>query len=167
LCECAPPHKPIDDLAAMRGVFGRDAARRTVRCWNAFSEARFRDAAELIRFHDLVLYLRAFPQSPRVLRLADEILFAIHERVAKVDEDRSTTPRSRASRARPFRPTSVFRCKSLILRHGRAISIDWENYEHADRLGAVFRNWSPNRARISRSRRIRMPDAGSQSCAVG
>jgi hypothetical protein len=103
------PAQAIDDLAAMRGVFGRDAARRTVRLLERLKRVRFRDAEELIRFHDLVLYLRAFPQSPRVLRLADEILFAIHERVRRWTKTVSTTPRFRASRARPSRPTSVFR----------------------------------------------------------
>ncbi|HEV8148010.1 MAG TPA: hypothetical protein VGP79_16590 [Bryobacteraceae bacterium] len=133
------PAQVIDDLAAMRGVFGRDAAQRTVALLERLQRTRFRDAQELIRFHDLVLYLRAFPQSPRVLRLADEILFAIHERVAQVDEDPfDDTEVSGIAGTTISTNFSLPVAKSLILRHGRAISIDWENYEHADRLGAVL-----------------------------
>src|SRR5258708_12383435 len=77
-------HAAVDHLAAMKGIFGRDAARRTVALLERLSRVRFRDAAKLIRFHDLVLYLRAFPQSPRVVRLADKILFPIHETVPRL-----------------------------------------------------------------------------------
>jgi len=128
----------------MRGVFGRDAARRTVALLERLQRARFRDAAGLIRFHDLVLYLRAFPQSPPVLRLADEILFTIHERVAKVDEDPfDDTEVSGIAGTTISTNFSFPAAKSLILRHGRAISIDWENYEHSDRLGAVLSQLVP------------------------
>lgn len=136
--------RALDQLSEMKGVFGRDAARRTVELLERLRRARFRDAAVLIRFHDLVLYLRAFPQSATVVRLADEILFSIHEQVAKMDSD-------------PFDDTEVSGiagttistnfsypvARNLILRHGRAISIDWENYEHGDRLGAVLAELVP------------------------
>jgi hypothetical protein len=138
------PAQAIDDLAAIKGVFGRDAARLTAALLERLQRARFRDAAELIRFHDLVLYLRAFPQSPRVLRLADEILFAIHERVAKVDEDPFDDTEVSGIAGTTISTNFSFPvAKSLILRHGRAISIDWENYEHADRLGAVLSQLVP------------------------
>src|SRR5260370_18257484 len=134
----------VDHLAAMSGVFGRDAARRTVALLERLSRARFRDAAELIRFHDLVLYLRAFPQSPRVVRLADKILFAIHENVARLNADPFDDPEVAGIAGTAISTNFSYPvARSLILRHGRNISIDWANYPHAARLAAVLSELFP------------------------
>ncbi len=138
------PSKAVDDLAGMKGVFGRDAARRTVALLERLQKARFRDPAELIRFHDLVLYLRAFPQSPRVVRLTDRILFSIHERVARLDPDPFDDPDIAGIAGTSISTNFSYPvARSLILRHGRNISIDWENYDRADRLGVALSQLVP------------------------
>jgi hypothetical protein len=134
----------VDHLAAMKGVFGRDAARRTVALLDRLRRARFRDAAELIRFHDLVMYLRAFPQSPRVVRLADQILLSIHENVARLDADPFDDPEVAGIAGTAISTNFSYPvARSLILRHGRSISIDWDNYQRAERLGAVLSELVP------------------------
>ena len=46
--------------------------REFVRLLNAAGHATFgKDAQSLIRFHDLLLFFRAFPPGPSVLRLAE------------------------------------------------------------------------------------------------
>src|SRR5258708_26947590 len=134
----------VEGRAAMKGVFGREAARRTVALLERLSRAPFRDPAELIRFHDLVLYLRAFPQSPRVLRLTDEILFSIHENVGRLDADPFDDPQVAGIAGTAISTNFSYPvARSLILRHGRNISIDWDNSPHADRLGAVLSELVP------------------------
>src|ERR1700742_51792 len=71
----------------MKGQFGRDAARHTMSLLKRVSRARFRESSELIRLHEIVLYLRAYPQSPSVARLADGILFSFADRVRRMDSD--------------------------------------------------------------------------------
>ena len=44
----------------------------------------FDDAESLIAFHDLLLFLRAFPQSRKVAELADDLLAGIAQRVEKL-----------------------------------------------------------------------------------
>ena len=46
-------------------------------CWLRFGTAEFGDAESLIRFHDALLFLRAFPQSRKVVQLTEELLAGI------------------------------------------------------------------------------------------
>jgi hypothetical protein len=50
------------------------------------SEPRFRDPASLIRFHDAVLFLRAFPHSREVLRRAEQLLASVSREVRRLRE---------------------------------------------------------------------------------
>ena len=93
----------------MKGQFGRAAAQRTSRrCSNGLQRTKLRDAADLIRLHEIALFLRAYPQSPRVAHLADEILFPSRVRLRGVDPAiRSTIPKFQESRARRSPPISA------------------------------------------------------------
>lgn len=127
----------LDDLAAMKGRFGRDAARRTVDLLERARRKRFRDPAELIRLHEIVLYLRAYPQSARVVRLADAILFAFADRLRGVDRDAFEDPEISGIAGTGI-STSFSYDVARRLASRYPVAIDWENYEHADRLGSVL-----------------------------
>src|SRR5271154_2978134 len=80
------PHgKTLDALAQCKGQFGRDAANRTKTLLEQLSQTKVPEATDLLRLHETVLFLRAFPQSPRVARLADEILDSFAQRTCGVD----------------------------------------------------------------------------------
>ena len=68
--------RTLEQLTGMKGQFGREAARITARLLEALMDLRLREPADLIRLHETVLFLCAYPQSPRVLRLADKLLFS-------------------------------------------------------------------------------------------
>jgi hypothetical protein len=78
-------HDSLDQLLihleAMKGRFGRAGAARTRRLLAAIGRRRFPDAEPLIRFHELLLFLRAFPPSPAVLRMTEALLSSIRDRV--------------------------------------------------------------------------------------
>jgi hypothetical protein len=134
----------LDALAALRGQFGPDAARRAVALLERVERARLRDPAEAIRIHDAVLYLRAFPQSPRVVKLSDRILFAFGDRVRRLDPDPFDDPEVSGIAGTTISTNFSYPvARGLVERHGRAIAIDWENFEHADRLGAVLSRLVP------------------------
>src|SRR5580698_8406212 len=135
--------RTLDRLAEQKGQFGREAAQRTAALLEKLQRARFRDPADLIRLHETVLFLRAYPQSPRVMRLADEILFSFAERLpanqdAFADPDISGIAGTVVSTnfSYPF-------VRSLVARHGPAVSIDWENFEHPERLAPALRRLIP------------------------
>lgn len=141
--------RALDSLAAMKGQFGRAAARTTADLLEVLRAARLSGATDVIRLHETVLFLRAYPQSPRVLRLADNILFSFSDRLGRLgpdpgDRDVFEDPEISGIAGTGLSTNFSYEiAKSLVHRHGRAISIDWENYEHADRLGPVLSELVP------------------------
>src|SRR5262249_1584635 len=64
----------------------RPGARETERWLSQARRVRVGDAERLIRLHDAVMFLRAYPHSPRVRRLCEEILREFSKRVARLSE---------------------------------------------------------------------------------
>src|ERR1700733_7191589 len=71
----------LKQLEECRYRFGRHDAPRIERLLNSLAKSRFSDAAALIRFHEALVFLRAFPQTPAVLRAAERLLNSFHKRV--------------------------------------------------------------------------------------
>lgn len=131
------PRSLLDSLEEMKGLFGREAARRTTELLDRTLKTRLRDAVELIRLHETVLFLRAYPQSPRVLRLADQVLFSFAERLRGVNRDRFEDPEVSGIAGTGLSTNFSYEIvRGLAARY--PIHIDWENYEHPDRLGPVL-----------------------------
>jgi hypothetical protein len=136
--------RALDRLVAMRGEFGREAAHRTVVLLEQASRARLRDAHEAILLHDTLLFLRAFPQSPRVAKLTDQILFSFGDRIARLDHDAFDDPEFSGIAGTAVSTNFSYPvARGLIERYGSSIAIDWENYPHADRLGVVLARLVP------------------------
>jgi hypothetical protein len=136
--------RALDSLAAMKGQFGPAAARTSAALLTHFETARLRYPADLIRLHETVLFLRAYPQSARVLRLADHILFSFPDRLGRMNRDVFEDPEVSGIAGTGLSTNFSYEiAKSLVRRHSRAISIDWENYEHSDRLGVVLSKLVP------------------------
>jgi hypothetical protein len=107
------------------------------------------DAESLIRFHDLLLFLRAFPVGMKVLRLADTLLGRIERKIkaalaAGADPD-DFTPEEVAGIA----GTVVEAAYSypmvcwLVEHHPKAISIQWEDYERDPQRGLIWPRFFP------------------------
>ena len=64
----------------------RPGAREAEAALRAAASFEPRDAATLARLHDALLFLRAYPHSPRVLALADEALSRTEGHVARLAE---------------------------------------------------------------------------------
>ncbi|HTB13040.1 MAG TPA: hypothetical protein VK752_15770 [Bryobacteraceae bacterium] len=133
----------LDQFISMKGQFGPPAADRTAALLEQLKVARLRNNADLIRAHETVLFLRAYPQSPQVLRLADQILFSFADRLpanhdAFADPDISGIAGTVVSTN--FSHEFV---RSLLDRHQRAVVIDWDAFEHPERLAAALRKLIP------------------------
>jgi hypothetical protein len=132
------------ELDARKGQFGAKAAREVVTLLKRAQGARFRDAGELIHFHETVLFLRAYPQSAGVLRAADRILFFFSERLRKLPhEDFEYAEISGIAGTGLSTNFSYPFAKSLAERHGDCAAIDWTQYPHADRLGPILARLIP------------------------
>ena len=67
----------LSDLEASRSCHQRGCAAAVEKLLVALKSARFGDAESLIRFHDALLFLRAFPQSRKVIQLTETLLAGI------------------------------------------------------------------------------------------
>ena len=76
----------LSQLEAARNRFGRGAAAATIRLLDQLARHDFRDAGPLIRFHEALLFLRAFPQSAALVRRVEALLNTFHLRIEKLRE---------------------------------------------------------------------------------
>lgn len=140
-----PQMKILDELAACKAQFGRDAARRTVDLLSRLSTVALRDADDLIRFHEIVLFLRTYPQNARVTRLADSILGSFSERLRGIDAGAFDAPEV-SGIAGTSVSTNFSRefARSLARRHSGDVHIDWDDFARPDRLGVVLGHLAPS-----------------------
>ena len=74
----------VERLEALRRDYGPGAADRAEKQLTSTQRPHFGDAKLLIRFHDALLFLRAFPQSRRVAKLADRLLATVEPEVKRL-----------------------------------------------------------------------------------
>ena len=72
------------ELEASKLQCGPGCAETIERLLSSMREVQFDDAESLIRFHDVLLFLRAFPQSRKVAQLADNLLTGIVHQVERL-----------------------------------------------------------------------------------
>ena len=75
----------LDQLEKWKSRFGPPGDGQLERLLAAAARRRFSDAASLIRLHETALFLRAYPRTPEVARLADAILFSFAGRVTELE----------------------------------------------------------------------------------
>ncbi len=103
-----------------------------------------RDATGLARLHDAALFLRAYPQSPRVLDLADALLAHVASHVARLaDEGVDLAPLDDPSVAGiagvpVAMPFSHAAASWLARRDASALRVDWDAEDLPDRLAAFL-----------------------------
>ena len=71
----------LDRLEAAKRQFGSKDAT-TIEILTALDRRRFPDARSLIRFHEALLFFRAYPSNTRIMRLTDRLLASFPERIA-------------------------------------------------------------------------------------
>jgi hypothetical protein len=71
-------------LAALRHSYGEGAARRCESLLAPLRGVQFSSVQSIVAAHDTLLFLRAFPQSPKVAKLADALLAALQPQAIKL-----------------------------------------------------------------------------------
>jgi hypothetical protein len=77
-------HRLLTRLEAAKSRFGPGAAANTMRVLGQLAVSKFRDAESLLRFHEALLFLRAFPQAPAVVSGVERRLNSFHRRVEEL-----------------------------------------------------------------------------------
>ena len=140
----------LNKLEEARAKIGTISEREIARVLNAAARARFgNDAPSLIRFHDLLLFFRAFPSGPNILRLAERLLKSFEPRVKAV--------LAAGGDADDFAPEEVVGIAGtvveatfsyamvcwLVQHHAESISIQWDDYERETQRAVIWPRFFP------------------------
>jgi hypothetical protein len=142
------PNHPLDELEDSKKRYGI-GDKQLVRALQALSNFAFRDAESLIRFHETLLFLRAYPPSPVVLKQVKEILKTFAKRVSQLREaevDLSPLDDPEVSGIAGTTVTSNFSydiVRWLVEKYSTQVSIDWDWFEDEERFGATMPRFLP------------------------
>jgi hypothetical protein len=146
----------LSELEAFRYCFGRHEAARVVKLLKTLNGARFDSSASLIRFHEALLFLRAFPQGPSVVRATERILNKFHSKIqalrkaggnisgTEMDDDDFDTYEFSGIAGTQMEDTLSFDvARWLVKRMPGQVEIAWENYEPGRELGTTGPRFIP------------------------
>ncbi|MBA3804660.1 MAG: hypothetical protein H0X14_02970, partial [Acidobacteria bacterium] len=147
------PSESLERLLARLDELKRHAgareAERTLKTLSLLAVHHFPDADSLIRFHEMLLFLRAYPQSRTVLNRVERILPSFPRRIEllrRSDADLDAFEELEMSGIAGTSLTSIFSyyiARWLARRHATEAEIDWEGYEDTARLGASWPRFLP------------------------
>jgi hypothetical protein len=139
----------LTDLEAAKNNFGQGAASTTVELLKKASRARFRDSKPLLRFHEALLFLRAFPQSLSVVSSTEALLNTFHERIGKINASGADMPDfddfdTSGVAGTSMQDTLSFEAaRWLVRRIPRHVTIAWKDYEEERAMGATWPRFIP------------------------
>ena len=140
----------LSELEGRRYRFGRHEAARVVKLLKALDAARCDDSASLIRFHETLLFLRAFPQGPSVVRATERILNKFRSKIEALrkaggdfDDDFDTYEFSGIAGTQMEDTLSFDVARWLVKRMPGKVEIAWENYEPSRALGTTGPRFIP------------------------
>ncbi len=134
----------VDRLDEIKALFDPASRGRVASLLARLARRRFTDAASLIRFHEILLFLRAYPGDARILRQAGEILDSFAgrvERLRRAGADLSPFEEPEVSGVAGTSFSAFFThpiARHLARRHPREVEIDWERFEVQDRIGILL-----------------------------
>jgi hypothetical protein len=138
----------LDRLEAYKRAFGSAEHGALPRLLRQLGRSRFPDAASLIRFHEALLFFRAYPPSSEVLRLSDELLHEIPKKIAQlrradVDLVPFEEPDVSGMAGTALSALFTYDITRWLAEHlPKAVEIDWDGYDAA-LLGPLLRRLHP------------------------
>ena len=132
----------LDELKRPAGAHNRARLR------SALAEMARRDfdtAASLIRFHEILLFLRAYPQSKSLLRQTEKLLASFKRRVDSLREREAvdlyelTDPEVSGIAGTSFSAIFSYEITRWLAAHAPSrVRIDWDDYAETGQLGTVL-----------------------------
>ncbi len=130
-------------------IFEPGDSLRAQRLLAQLSRRRFTDAASLIRFHEILLFLRAYPHTPAIRRSSEELLASFQQRVTRLSEsgvDISPFADPPVSGIAGTAFSAIWGydiVRDLAARYPSRLEIDWEDYESEGQLVAILKSFLP------------------------
>jgi hypothetical protein len=136
--------KLLGELEEAKRRFDPQGQAQTIRCLERLSQSQFQDAASLVRFHEILLFIRAYSPNEAIFKQAEALLESFIERVAQL--------RASLADMTPFDTPEVSGIVGTIVsaafsykiarwfveRFPETIEVDWDAYQKKERLAAVL-----------------------------
>ena len=145
--------KPVESLLSQlyeaRYRFGRGAGAQVMFLLGALQWASFADAKSLIRFHEALMFLRAFPQSPVVVRKTESLLNTFWKRVDALRQSGADMSKFDQLEVSGIAGTQMADGLSfdiarwLIGRLPGRVEIDWDEWDEGRAMGAILPRFLP------------------------
>ena len=139
----------LDQLDKLKTQFGPKEAQRVQTLLERAARVRVRDPETLVRFHELLLFVRAYPHNATVLRLTQSLLRSFERRVGELRErdiDLSLLEHPDVSgiAGTSLTDTFSFYIVRWLIQHFEAqISIYWDWFESDNRLAETWPRFMP------------------------
>ncbi len=136
-------------LEEARYRFGPGAAKRVLKLLAALGRRRFSDVPSLLRFHEALMFLRAFPQSPAVLKATESLLSGFSQRVdalrqAAADMEQFDPLEVSGIAGTTMQDTLSYDVARWLVAHlPRKVEIAWEDYAEERAMAAVWPSLMP------------------------
>ncbi|HSB80425.1 MAG TPA: hypothetical protein VLM91_16720 [Candidatus Methylomirabilis sp.] len=144
-----PVDRRLTRLEETKRDFRQAAAAEIERLLTALARQRFSDPTSLIRFHEALLFVRAYPHNAKVLRQADALLASFSRRVARLRSAERDLSAFEPVEVSGIAGTSVEEiygydvvCR-LLERHPGKIRILLNRYEPTGRTAAIWPRFLP------------------------
>ncbi len=141
--------KLLDQLDDLKNQFGSPQSRALKSVLSRLARHRFRDAAALIRFHELLLFVCAYPQSAQLKQAAEALLKSFAKRVETLgDEEVDLTPLE-SPEVSGIAGTSVSDTftypivRWLVKHHPERLRLDWDWFDDENRLAETWPRFMP------------------------
>jgi hypothetical protein len=139
----------LDRLDELKREFGGGQEEKVERLLSRLRHHKFLDAESLIRFHEILLFIRAYPQTARMLRQLEKELSAFADRVKllhDMDADLSPLDHPEVSGIAGTSVTDTFTyniVRWLLKLHPDQVKFEWDWFEDEYRLAATWPRFMP------------------------
>lgn len=139
----------LSQLEATKQKFNARTAAKVGSIVSRLKNLNVADADELIRLHETLLFLRAYPVSARSAKLIDQTLKRVESWIAGLSDhevDLSPLDTAEVSGIAGGSVTSNFSYRIvrwLVAKYPAQVRIDWDWFEEEDRFGATMSRFLP------------------------
>jgi hypothetical protein len=128
------PRAQIEELRALRGTFGRDAAARKCHLLGRLAASWLTRSAELVQFHDALLFAAAFPDNSHVYAIAECALADFAGRVGKLSAVERRKLSGSGMAGTRVANAFFYEVACWLVRQQEKVTIDWDAMPDAERL---------------------------------
>jgi len=131
----------LRELEGLKYGFGGDAAAAKLALLSGLRRARFSRAADVVRLHELLCFMRAYPDDATVLQRVGQLLDGFDRRSdlrAFAEELADSGIAGTTIDYRFYAPTARWLARCW----GDRLHLDWENFEHAEQLDELMHHFA-------------------------